>query len=215
MHFPSQYNMFIVYMFIINTAQNLCLASLQDLGGSKKFFSFCFFKLKVSLIQIALSKIAQSMMPSTHSCRWFGLLSQKQNQRATLPDHIICPRLYCCQLPTEIAGQSGTNFSHGRKRVVHNTQTTHLAGPFWSFVAESSASDPQSGQAPYHSLPLPHLVYTHHWFYLSLFQRFLKVGGLGLQVSHLLPGGGGLLLEALQLLLGYLLQVKIKVKVHG
>ncbi len=50
-------------------------------------------------------------------------------------------------------------------------------------------------------------------FNISLFQRFLKVSGLGLQVSHLLPGGAGLLLEALQLLLRYLLQVKVKVKV--
>jgi hypothetical protein len=56
-------------------------------------------------------------------------------------------------------------------------------------------------------------VYTHQWcYYLIVYSKgFLKVGGLGLQVSHLLPGGAGLLLEALQLLLGYLLQVKIKV----
>ena len=32
-----------------------------------------------------------------------------------------------------------------------------------SFTAESLASGPQSGKAPHHSLPLPHLVYTYHW----------------------------------------------------
>ncbi len=30
-----------------------------------------------------------------------------------------------------------------------------------SFVAESSASGPQSGKAPYHSLTLPHLFYLY------------------------------------------------------
>jgi hypothetical protein len=30
-----------------------------------------------------------------------------------------------------------------------------------SFAAESSASGPQSGKAPYHSLPLPHLFYLY------------------------------------------------------
>jgi hypothetical protein len=30
-----------------------------------------------------------------------------------------------------------------------------------SFAAESSASGPQSGKAPYHSLTLPHLFYLY------------------------------------------------------
>jgi hypothetical protein len=34
-----------------------------------------------------------------------------------------------------------------------------------SFVAESSASGPQSGKAPYHSLPLP---YINIYIYISL-----------------------------------------------
>ncbi len=81
------------------------------------------------------------------------------------PNHTICPRLYCCQIQIEIAGQTGTNFSH---RGVHHTQfKTYTVHTFrWhllSFVAESSASGPQSGKAPYPSLPHLSFISTHHW----------------------------------------------------
>jgi hypothetical protein len=52
---------------------------------------------------------------------------------------------------------------------VHHTllHSTHISRPILSFAFKSSASCLQSGKAPYHSLPLPHLVYTYHWFFLG------------------------------------------------
>jgi hypothetical protein len=49
---------------------------------------------------------------------------------------------------------------------VHHTQFTYtvhtFSWPLLSFVAESSASGPQSGKAPYHSLPLIYIS-AYHW----------------------------------------------------
>ncbi len=72
------------------------------------------------------------------------------------PNHTIFPRLYCCQVLTEIAGQSCTSFSRRGERVRYIHSKLLL-----SFAAESTATGPQSGKAPtpYHSLPLPHLVH--------------------------------------------------------
>ncbi len=48
----------------------------------------------------------------------------------------------------------------------HCTQYTHLAGPF-EFCFQIFGQLPTLRKALYHSLPLPHLVYTYHCLFLG------------------------------------------------
>ncbi len=87
----------------------------------------------------------------------------------TPPNQTICPRRNCCQVLTEITGQSCTSFSHRTEKskpyTVHSTRTQYLHTFSWrllSFEAESSAILAIM-KSPYHSLPLPHLVYIYQW----------------------------------------------------
>jgi hypothetical protein len=74
-----------------------------------------------------------------------------------MPNQIICPRLYCCQLLTVIANQSAAG---GEK--VYTVHT--FSWPLSSFAAESSASGPQSGKAPkLPTTPSSSLQNMDHW----------------------------------------------------
>ncbi len=59
----------------------------------------------------------------------------------------------------------------GKEYTVHSIQYTvqTFSWLLLSFAAESSASGPQSGKAPYHSLTLPHLFYL----YISGLHQFI------------------------------------------
>ncbi len=84
------------------------------------------------------------------------------------PNQTICPTRNCCDILIEIAGQPGSDFSHWGEKSTSYTVYAYTVHTFsWhplNFVAESSASSPRSGKAPYHSLTLPYLfIFTYHW----------------------------------------------------
>jgi hypothetical protein len=64
----------------------------------------------------------------------------------------------------------------GKEYTVHSMQYyTYTVQTFsWlllSFAAESAASGPQSGKAPYHSLPLPHIFFLYTVLYQCSYSR--------------------------------------------
>jgi hypothetical protein len=97
-----------------------------------------------------------------------------------LPNQTICPTRDCWNVLTEIAGHAAWHRFQpqgGKEYTVHSIHYTvqTFSWLLLSFAAESSASGPQSGKAPYHSLTLPHLFYL----YISVENRRRKEGLMG------------------------------------
>jgi hypothetical protein len=98
--------------------------------------------------------------PSPQSCQQ-AVKYQKFSQTISYaPDFTVVNYRYLQKFPPNLEQISAT----GEKRV-HHTQYKYTVHAFtwpltWSFVAESSASGPQSGKAPYHSLIY---ISTYHW----------------------------------------------------
>ncbi len=93
--------------------------------------------------------------------RWMSLTGPAESH----PNQTICPTLSCtdriCRPAWHRIQPQG-----GKEYMVHSIHYyTYIVQTFsWlllSVAAQSSASGPQSGKAPYHSLPLPHLFYLY------------------------------------------------------
>ncbi len=94
---------------------------------------------------------------------WWTYCPTPHHLRHSAKPYMLCPRLYCCQLLTEIAGQSRANLAQISATRGEKEYTIHSAHTLLCFVEESSASGsgPLSGKAPYRSLIY---ISTYHCF---------------------------------------------------
>jgi hypothetical protein len=78
------------------------------------------------------------------------------------PNQTICPTRNSCDVLTEIAGQSGSDFSHRGERstlyTVYNTLDRHLAGSFW--VLRQNLQQVAPNQEKPHTTPFHYLIYS-------------------------------------------------------
>ncbi len=124
----------------------------------KTFHLICFLNLPPTQNSREALHTARGMYCMTHLLEIIRL--------SDFSSPLFYPSLLGWNVLTEIAGQPGTDFSHRGERSTLYVHSIHYTVQTFSwlllsFAAESSASGPQSGKAPYHSLTLPHLFYLY------------------------------------------------------
>ncbi len=134
---------------------------LERLTANVKVATVRIFSTKIHIFKISLWEACQ-----IHT-QWKGSLLPNTPNPPTLlasceiadiqPNHIICARLYCCQLLTQISATGG-------KRV-HHTQYTHLGVLFWVLwqnlrpVVPNQEKPHTTGSFP----TTPSSIYLHTW----------------------------------------------------